>query len=318
MKVKFRRMARMKDLHRSHADATEMQQDGGIAGRVAAVYAELPAGERRLADVVLESASELPGLTAAELAERSDVSAATAVRFFRRLGFANYAEVRRAARRAPTWPGAWGSPLTELAGLDATQADASDFGSAIAQDMRNLAETAAALKPERIASAVALLAQAPRVWLVGYRNSAALAAYACNLLTHVRPDVRLLPRPGQSLAEDLVDMGAGDAVVVFGFRRRPVLLDGLLAAATAAGARTLLLADPTAACSAARADVALLAATKGHGMFDSYAAPISLINHLAAAVGLKLGSAAEARLAAIEDLHGRVDTLISPARPGDA
>lgn len=295
-----------------------MQQDGGIAGRVAAVYAELPAGERRLADVVLESASELPGLTAAELADRSDVSAATAVRFFRRLGFANYAEVRRAARRAPNWPGVWGSPLTELAGLDASSADASDVGAAIAQDMRNLADTAAALSPASVAAAVDLLVGAQKLWLVGYRNSAALAAYACNLLTHVRPGVHLLPRPGQSLAEELVDLGPGDALVVFGFRRRPVMLDGLLAAAKDVGARTLLLADLTAAASAARADVALLAATKGHGMFDSYAAPVSLINHLAATVGLRLGSAAEARLAAIEDLHGRVDTLISPARPGDA
>jgi DNA-binding MurR/RpiR family transcriptional regulator len=306
----------MKDLHRSHADATEMQQETGIAGRVAAVYAELPAGERRLADVVLESASELPGLTAAELAERSDVSAATAVRFFRRLGFANYAEVRRAARDGQR--AAWGSPLTELAGLDARSADASDIGAAIAQDMRNLADTAAALAPDRVAAAIDLLAGAQNLWLVGYRNSAALAAYACNLLTHVRPGVHLLPRPGQSLAEELVDLGPGDALVVFGFRRRPVMLDGLLAAARDVGARTLLLADLTAAASAARADVALLAATKGHGMFDSYAAPVSLINHLAAAVGLKLGAAAEARLAAIEDLHGRVDTLISPARPGDA
>lgn len=319
-------MARMKDLHRNNADgggaasaAAPAAPSDGIAARIAAAYAALPSGERRLADIVLEAAGELAGLTAAELAARADVSAATAVRFFRRLGYPNYAAVRRAARQTTPWPAVWGSPLTELGALGARRPEIGDIGLHFARDMQNLAETAAALDPRKVAAAVARLAEAKRLWLVGYRNSAALAAYACNLLAHVRADVRLLPRPGQTLAEDLVDLAAGDLLVVFGFRRRPVMLDDLLATARAAGADSLLLADTTAAGAAARADIALTCVTRGHGMFDSYAAPISLINHLAAAVGLKRGAAAEQRLAAIEALHGRVDTLIPPTgRPGEA
>ncbi|MBX4420671.1 hypothetical protein K4H00_21960, partial [Mycobacterium tuberculosis] len=92
---------------------------------------------------VLESAGELAGLTAAELADRAGVSAATAVRFFRRLGCPNYGAVRRAARR----PGTWGSPLTELAGLGPRRPEIGDFGLHIARDLENLAETVAALTP---------------------------------------------------------------------------------------------------------------------------------------------------------------------------
>lgn len=314
-------MARMKDLHRTEPDAASdaAAQNDGIAGRIAGAYADLSAGERRLADVVLEAAGELASLTAAEIAARAEVSAATAARFFQRLGYDNYAAARRAARQTAPWSAAWGSPLSELAGLGARRPEIGDFGLHVARDMQNLAETAAALDPATLAAAVDLLADANRLWLVGYRNSAALAAYACNLLSHVRADVRLLPRPGQTLAEDLVDMTAGDALVVFGFRRRPVMLADLFAAAGAAGARSLLLADTTAAGAASGADLALLAATRGHGMFDSYAAPVSLLNHLAAAVGLRRGAAAEARLAAIEALHAGIDTLIPPqGRPGEA
>jgi DNA-binding MurR/RpiR family transcriptional regulator len=315
MKGRFHFMANMKETRRNLADTAAPSGSGepGVAGRIAAAYHDLTAGERRLADEVLAAAGELAGLTAAELADRAGVSAATAVRFFRRLGFPNYAAVRRAARHPGGWSAAWGSPLAELADARRGRGD-EDFAAAAARDMQNLAETAAALAPAAIAAAVALVGEARRVWIIGFRNSAALAAYAAGLLTHVRADIRLLPRPGQTLAEDLVDLSPGDALVVLGFRRRLTTLGAILATARAAGVRTLLVADMTAAGDAEHADVTLCCVTRGAGIFDSYAAPVALLNHLAVCVGRARGAEAEARLAAIEDLHARLDPLLPPGR----
>ncbi|MBP0575403.1 hypothetical protein J8J27_32280, partial [Mycobacterium tuberculosis] len=75
-----------------------------------------------------------------------------------------------------------------MAGLGARRPEIGDFGLHIARDLENLAETVAALTPEAIAAAIDLLASSERLWLVGFRNSAALAAYAHGLLAHVRPE----------------------------------------------------------------------------------------------------------------------------------
>ena len=61
-------------------------------------YDDLPAGERKIADVLLEMRSELAAYSATELAARAGVSKATTARLVRRLGYQDYQEMRQEAR----------------------------------------------------------------------------------------------------------------------------------------------------------------------------------------------------------------------------
>jgi DNA-binding MurR/RpiR family transcriptional regulator len=265
----------------------------------------LTPSERRLADVILDSLASLPSFTAGELAARARVSNATAARFFQRLGFKNYAHFRRRTPRGNNW----GSPLYELTGIDGQRLAAGDFGLHVAQDLQNLTRTAEMLQPERITEAISILAGARGLWIVGFRNSYALASYARGLLVHLKPDVRLLPVAGMTIGEDLVSLGAKDALLVIGFRRRPLILREIMAVARERRARSVLLTDLTAARTARLATVTLRCQNRGHSMFDSYAAPISVINYLCAAVGMTLGDPSLSRLTDIEALHDRLDPL---------
>ncbi|WP_169453478.1 MurR/RpiR family transcriptional regulator [Pleomorphomonas oryzae] len=278
----------------------------GVDARIAALFDQLTESEKRLAEVVLEAASDLSAFTAGELAARADVSAATAARFFRRLGYESYGDLRRSVRNARTW----GSPLYELSSTERP----ADFARHVAQDIENLQRLAAELPAAALADAVDLLASAKRLHVIGFRNSAALAAYARGLLAHVKPDVRLLPLAGQTLAEDLVGLGPDDALLVFGFRRRPPALRDLMAVVRDTGARILLITDASAARTAHLAHVTLRCPNQGASLFDSYVAPMSLISHLASAVGAALGEAAESRLAMIEDLHRRLEPFMPAGR----
>ena len=274
--------------------------------RIAALFDDLTESEKRLAEVVLEAASDLSAFTAGELAARADVSAATAARFFRRLGYESYGDLRRSVRDAR----AWGSPLYELSSTE----QPADFARHIAQDIENLQRLATELPTAALADAVALLAAAKRIHVIGFRNSTVLAAYARNLFAHMKPDVRLLPLAGQTLAEDLVGLGPEDALVVFGFRRRPPALREVMAAVRESGARILLVTDATAARTAHVAHVTLRCPNQGASLFDSYVAPMSLISHLASALGVAMGEAAESRLAMIERLHQRLEPLTAAGR----
>lgn len=53
----------------------------------------------------------------------------------------------------------------------------------------------------------------------------------------------------------------------------------------------------------------------GSSLFDSYAAPMSVLNFLCSRVAADLGADARDRLAIIEDIHLELDDLIST--PGD-
>jgi len=62
------------------------------------------------------------------------------------------------------------------------------------------------------------------------------------------------------------------------------------------------------------ATITLRCHNRGHSMFDSYAAPMSVINYLCSAVSQALGDAAVERLAEIETLHDRLDQLAGPVQ----
>ena len=307
MKENFHEMEKMKE--EAIGAATGAQSVGqpadDVETRIAAAFDRLTESEKRLAEAVAEAGGDLSAFTAGELAVRAGVSAATAARFFRRLGYQSYGDLRRAARAARTW----GSPLYELAANRPA-----DFDLHVAQDIDNLRRLAAELPPATLEAAVALLASARRLNVLGFRNSAALAAYARGLLAQVRPDVRLLPLPGQTLAEDLVGLGPDDALLVFGFRRRPPALCEAMAVVREAGVRILLVTDASAARTAHLASVTLRCPNQGASLFDSYVAPMSLIGHLAAAVAARLGEGAEDRFAAIEELHRRLEPFAPPGR----
>lgn len=257
---------------------------GDVSARISAIFAQLTGSERRLAEVVLDASADLAALTAGELAARAGVSAATAARFFRRLGYDSYADLRRAARTVR----ALGSPLDELSQRSGARGD---FAAHVAEDMDNLARLAAQIPPADLAAAIGHIAAARRIYLVGYRNSGALAGYMRGLLAHLKDDIRLLPLAGQTLAEDFAGLSADDVVVVFGFRRRPPILRDILALARDVGAPSVLIADATAARTAHLAAITLRCPNRGYSFFDSYVAPMCLANHIAAEVGVALGPA---------------------------
>lgn len=267
-----------------------------IETRIHEMYGELPARERRLADILLDMRDDLAVYSATELAARAGVSKATAARLFRRLGFADFAEMRQQARaeRRP------GSPLDELEEREQARGTLSAH---LARDLANLTRTIETLRSDVVADATKALVGAERVWIIGFRNNYALALYARGLLTQVKDDVRLLPIAGYTVAEDMVAMQRGDAVLALGFRRRLPLMAGLLAQAGEVGARIILLTDPTASDCVPQAHVVLRCQSRGASLFDSYTAAVSVINLLCSGVAVALGPAARARLDRIETLH---------------
>ncbi|KFE35260.1 RpiR family transcriptional regulator [Thioclava atlantica] len=284
------------------------ENDDPIDLRIMAVFPELTPSEKRLAEVVLEAQSSLSSYTASELAERAGISSATAARFFKRLGYRNYNEARLRSRRTRSW----GSPLSELSGEGGAVAATGKLADHFAQDVENFNRSAEVLSEAALAEAVRLLARADRIWVLGYRNSRAVALYARALLLNLKPEVQLLPHEGVSLGEDVAGFAPGDVLLAIGLRRRPRVLGEVLAVAAEVGVPSILIGDPTVAQTARPASLVLRCHNRGHGIFDSTVVAMSLVNYLCSNLVEALGPEVRERLARIEDLHTRFDDLGPP------
>ncbi|MCC2335510.1 MurR/RpiR family transcriptional regulator [Cellulomonas wangsupingiae] len=258
--------------------------------RVVARYADLPPQERKGADVLLEHFGDLATYSAAELATLAGVSKATMSRLFRSLGFDDFTQVRDHLRRLR----GHGLPVT-LGATPDLDAHADAESAAV--------RVAAASLAVHVDAVADLLAHAPRVVVVGLRNSYPVALHLRQQLTQVRPHVTLLPQPGQSWSEDVVDLSGQDAVVLVAFRRRPPGVRALAERLHAAGTPVVLLADPTARALAAHATWWLECPVQARGAFDSYAAASSVVAALADAVLARRGRTGEQRVAAIDSAY---------------
>lgn len=276
-----------------------------LAQRVHQNYSQIPEGERKVADVVLQSPGDLALCTASELAVLTGVSNATVSRLFRRLGYANYDEARHAARQLR----AQGSPLYLFSSPEAPRSSA-DFLSKHSRQEAGLIEASlATLNPMVVREVAELLAACKRVRFAGFRNSRFLADYATATLCQFRQDVERMNHPGQTLAEGVAGLSKGDVAIIIGLRRRPAFFNGFVKACSSTGAAVVLVADNSIREAPAFAHHNITCTVDTPQLVDSYLGAMAIIRALLLAAIDKLGSEGRQYLFEVEALHEDLDEL---------
>ncbi|KQN63032.1 MurR/RpiR family transcriptional regulator HpxU [Erwinia sp. Leaf53] len=270
--------------------------------RLRSQYEQLSPQEQRIADFVFDHFDDLISYNSAELARLSGVSKATVSRLFKRLGYEKYKDMRdelRTLRQS-------GMPLTD--NRDAVQGNTL-LARHYKQEMANLTQWVNGIDSVQLGEVVQALAGYKRLFIIGMRNSWPLALHLRQQLLQARGQVQVLPQPGQTLAEELVDLTPDDLVVVMAFRRRPRIIRPLLQQLQQRQIPTLALCEPQAQSVIALARWQLCAPLDSVSAFDSYAAANSLINLLANAVLHELLSDGRQRIHQIAGLYGQLDEL---------
>ena len=106
-----------------------------------------------------------------------------------------------------------------------------------------------------------------------------------------------------------MNYGAGDAIVVFGFRRRLSQFDDLMRFLGTTGASVVLIADSTARRHAAYADIWLDCPVDAPGAFDSFASATALCTAIADAVLQKKGAAGHRQVLRVAAVHESLSEL---------
>ncbi|BDG71598.1 MurR/RpiR family transcriptional regulator [Roseomonas fluvialis] len=174
---------------------------------------------RRVARFVVENRPLALALSAAELAERTGTSDATVVRTVQALGFAGLPDLKRELSAALAAPQA--NPAEAMRTTLAEAGEESRRAVDLAIDTQREAVEALATPEARatLRSAVAALHPARRILVFGLGPSAALARYLATLLARAGRTTRALDASGIALADQMLDLGPGDALLVLAYGR---------------------------------------------------------------------------------------------------
>ncbi len=270
--------------------------------RLKAQYPSLSPQEQRVADFIFDHFDDLISYNSAELAQLSGVSKATVSRLFKRLGYEKYKDMRdelRTLRQS-------GMPLTD--NRDAVQGNTL-LARHYKQEMANLTQWVNALDAQQFADAIACMVKARRIVIIGMRNAYPAALHLRQQLLQARGQVLVLPQPGQSLSEELVDLTPDDLVVMMAFRRRPRIIRPLLLQLQSSGIPVLLMCEPQAHSLFPLASWQLCAPLDSVSAYDSYSSVNSLINLLANAFLHEILDKGRPRIHEIANLYQQLDEL---------
>lgn len=279
--------------------------EGTVAERLQLRIGDLTPAERKVARVLMEN-YPVPGLQpVAKLAAAARVSAPTVLRLAGKIGFDGYSDFQQSLKSEVAVR--LSSPLEMHAERSVS---AEDPLARAEQTLRaGIAATFARLPRGEFDQAVRLLTDSRRgISLIGGRFSSMLAEYLAAHLRILRPGVRYVSPTGVDRMSSMLDVGKGDVVVVFDYRRYQRDTIRLAQIAKSQGAALIAFTDPYLSPAAARADAILTSAVTAPSPFDALAPAVALVEALIAALVDTMGDRPLDRMARYDALsQGIVD-----------
>ena len=258
--------------------------------RIEQAYEQLSPRARIIASYLQHHPLDVVTDSIAEIAEKTNTSKATISRFFRQLGYQSHQDVKQELRSS-------GYPLN-------TVSENNDY---LKQELTRVSQTLANINQLEMDALITSICAASRITLIGFRNSYPVAMHFRQQLLQIRDKVRLLPHPGQSLSEELMDISDDELVILIGFRRRPKIFSALVDKLK--GHKLALLTDPSGQVYTSQVSHLLVCQLGKELALDSYAAPMSVISVICNSAYALISKTANHRISAISDLYDDLQEL---------
>ena len=259
---------------------TEYQQS--FESLINSFEGKLTDADQELIHIILGEPSEAVYLSSAELASKAAVHASTVVRLARKLGFDGFPEMRQKLRQDVEFKKNSSDKIRQRIDLIEKGSNLSDL---IESEIAAIAAISNTVSQNQIDEVVNKIYKAKSIFIVG-RGSAA------PLMTHFE---RRLRRSGiqcraalnlqrRDLAEQLIGIQKGDAIVVFGFQSINSLPSGyssLIESAKSIGAYSIAIGDSTILTARPKPDIVLSVSRPKEGVMQLRSGPMLICEALA-------------------------------------
>lgn len=224
-------------------------------------------------------------MTASKLGNIVGVSESTVVRFATELGFEGYPEMQKALKEFTS------NKLTTVQRMNVMndQLAGEDVLSRVLNfDIEQIRKTLDEIDKEEFYTTVDALVQAKNIYVIGARSASVLARFIVFYFNIIFDNVKIIHTTSTSeMFEQILNVGEGDIMIGVSFPRYSKHTVKAFRYAHENGAKVIGITDSKASPLAKYADHLLLAHSDMASFADSLVAPMSLINALISAVGMR-------------------------------
>lgn len=262
-----------------------MNKHSDLLKRINNLYSTFSKGQKKIADYLVENYDKAAFMTASQLSETISVSCSTVVRFAAELGYEGYPMLQRALQELVR------TNLTSLQRIEMTSSRVGNknlLSTILNFDIMKIKQTLEEIDYKVFDSAVETILSAEKVYVIGVRSSSALASFLGFYLNLIFDNVRLVHTTSASeIFEQILRVSKKDVVIGISFPRYSARTIKAMEYAKNQGAQIVAITDSETSPLAPIATHPLIARTDIASFADSLVAPLSVINALVAALGMK-------------------------------
>ena len=248
-------------------------------------YSDLSKGHKKIADYVLSKYDKAAYLNASALAAEVGISESTVVRFAYELGCDGFASFQRALQEIIP------NKLTSVQRMDVTTSRMGDKDiptTVMQADLEKIKQTLEDTDRSEFSGAVDTILNAESVYILGVRSAASIAQFVYYYTTLLLPNVKLLHTSSSSeIFEQLIRTDKKTVVIAISFPRYSKRTLKAVQFASSRGSKIITIADSPYAPINEYATHKLIARSDMASFVDSLVAPLSLVNSLIVAIGMR-------------------------------
>jgi len=262
-----------------------MDRNHDLIKKIQSRMDEFSKGQKLIANFIINHYDRAAYMTAAKLGEEVGVSESTVVRFANEIGFDGYPKLQKVLKELNK------SKLTSVQRIKVSSDRINEenvLRSVLLEDMNKIKHTLEEIDQTNFNNIVESILNARRIYILGVRSSAALASFLGFYFNLIFDNVRLVHTTSVSeMFEQVLNAREGDVVIGISFPRYSRRTTKAMQFVRRQGATAIAITDnpnsPLAKC----ANYSIFARSDMNSFVDSLVAPLSIINALIVAIGLR-------------------------------
>ncbi|WP_035290353.1 MurR/RpiR family transcriptional regulator [Clostridium sp. KNHs214] len=247
-------------------------------------FPRLSKGQKLIAEYILKHYDKAAFMTAAKLGISVGVSESTVVRFANELGFSGYPKLQKALQELIK------NKLTTVQRIELSNdliTEHNALKGVLKSDIENIRSTLEKINHKTFEDVVDLLFNSKKIYIIGLRSSTALAEFLGFYLNLILDNVKVVGYGMSDIFEQMLGLTEDDLVIGIGFPRYATRTIEALNFAQSRSAKVVAITDSLLSPLAASSDYSLIAQSNMASFVDSLVAPLSVINALIIAAGLR-------------------------------
>ncbi|WMJ23530.1 MurR/RpiR family transcriptional regulator [Paludicola sp. MB14-C6] len=262
-------------------------------------------GQRCIATYILNHYDKAAYMTAAKLGVAAGVSESTVVRFAFELGFDGYPELQQELAEMIK------NKLTSIQRIEVASEQIGEtdvLDKVLNIDINKIRKTLEETSRKDFDGAVDALAEAKSIYILGSRSASVLARFLALYFNIMFDSVKLIHTTSSSeMFEQIMRIKEHDIIIGISFPRYSKKTVKAMEFAANQGAKVIAITDSATSPLAKSADFFLQARSDMVSFVDSLVAPLSLINALIVAVGLRKGDELKKTFDKLESIWDEYD-----------